>query len=131
MTSLEQSLIADIPRLTADEQSALRYVVDRILVQGRAGYAPWQAEGDKRDMEKEIADECADAIVYTGMRAVMRARRKQERLRCFIHDDAFARVSKAAESFPDDSACTDCLGVGTHRVGCPWIVVVPGAEVTP
>lgn len=73
MNDTAASLIADIPRLTADEQRALRYVVDRILVQGRSTYAPWQAAGDQRNMTKEIGDELADAIVYVGMRAVMRA----------------------------------------------------------
>jgi hypothetical protein len=129
VSNLEQSLIADIPRLTEDEQSALRFIVDRILVQGRAGYAPWQAEGDTRNMEKEIADECADAIVYTGMRAVMRARRKADRLRCFKADLDYQRVDSALTSFvaaAEDSACTDCLGLnGKHAAGCPWVVQVP------
>lgn len=99
MTDLEQSLLADIPRLTTDEQSALRFVVDRILVQGRASYAPWQAASDGRNIDKEIADECADAIVYTGMRAVMRAQRKAERLRCFKADEDFARTDAALADF--------------------------------
>lgn len=93
-TQLEQSLIADIPRLTADEQSALRFVLDRILVVGRRDYAPWQAEGDRRNMEAEVADELADAIVYTGMRAVMRAVRKRDRV------DAFIAAAELAEMSP-------------------------------
>jgi hypothetical protein len=76
-TALEQSLLSDVPRLTPDEQAFLRYIVDRVLVQGRASYQPWQAQGDARCMETEIADEMADAVVYTGMRAVMRALKKQ------------------------------------------------------
>lgn len=73
MNATAASLIADIPRLTPDELSALRYVLDRILVIGRASYSPWKAEGDTRDMDKEIGDELADAIVYVGMRSVMKA----------------------------------------------------------
>ena len=83
MSALEQSLLADIPRLTADEQGAVRFVIDRILVQGRASYTPWQADGDKRDMDREIADELGDAIVYVGMRAVMRAA-KAKRVAAFV-----------------------------------------------
>jgi NTP pyrophosphatase (non-canonical NTP hydrolase) len=94
-SAIEQSLIADIPRLTADEQSALRFVLDRIIVQGRASYAPWQAGLDMRDMEKEIGDELADAIVYTGMRAVMRAVAKRRRIEAFRHDEAFRAVDEA------------------------------------
>lgn len=71
--TLLASLIADMPRLTHDERLAVRFIVDRILVQGRETYAPWVAATDARDMDAEIADELADAIVYTGMRAVMRA----------------------------------------------------------
>lgn len=82
--SLQQSLIDDIAKLTPDEQAALRFVLDRIIVQGRASYAPWQAGLDMRDMEKEIGDELADAIVYTGMRAVMRSVAKRRRIEAFV-----------------------------------------------
>jgi hypothetical protein len=110
MTDLENSLIADIRRLTDDEQAAVRFVLDRILVQGRASYAPWSADTDSRNMEKEIADECADAIVYTGMRAVMRAQRRA-RVRAFIAADSVEQ-------------CDDCLGInGNHGAECPMVVL--------
>ena len=102
MTPLEQSLITDIPKLTADEQAALRFVLDRIIVQGRASYAPWQAALDMRDMEKEIGDELADAIVYTGMRAVMRAVAKRRRIEAFRYDEAFNRVDEAMRPLIDE-----------------------------
>jgi hypothetical protein len=100
-SALETSLVDDIAKLTPDEQSALRFVLDRIIVQGRASYAPWLASGDVRDMEKEIGDELADAIVYTGMRAVMRAVAKRRRVEAFRYDEAFRRVDEALCSLTD------------------------------
>jgi hypothetical protein len=90
MTALEQSLLSDIPRLNADSQAFVRWILDRVIGIGLASYGPWSATNDHRDLDKEIADELADAVVYTGMRAVMRALRKQDRVRRFrdAHQDS-------------------------------------------
>ena len=95
MSALQDSLLADIPKLNHDEQAAMRFVLDRILIQGRATYAPWLAEGDVRDMDKEIADELADAVVYVGMRAVMKSIAKRRRIECFKRDAEFATMDEA------------------------------------
>ena len=89
-SALETGLISDILRLTPDEQQAVRFVLDRILIVGRASYAPWRAEDDDRDIDKEIADECADALVYSGMRAVMRHNARRTRLECELADRVVA-----------------------------------------
>ena len=95
-------LSARLARLNADERQAAEYVIesveyvlDRILIQGRASYAPWLAEGDVRDMDKEIADELADAVVYVGMRAVMKSIAKRRRIECFKRDEAYATMDEA------------------------------------
>ena len=93
MTLLD-SLLSDLPRLSTDEQRAVRFILDRILVVGRATYAPWAAATDGRDMDTEIAEECADAVVYTGMRAVMRALAARQRLDCARSDDAVDAVDR-------------------------------------
>jgi hypothetical protein len=95
MTDLEQRLIAKVRQLNQDEQSAIEYAVDRVLVQGRASYAPWNAGMDRRDMEKEIADELADAVIYVGMRAVMRSIAKRRRIECFKYDEASRKFDEA------------------------------------
>lgn len=81
--TLSASLIADIPRFSEDEQRALRWIFDRILVVGRASYSPWVAAQETRDMVRERADECADAIVYSGFDAVMRHARRADRIARF------------------------------------------------
>lgn len=103
MSELESSLLADIPRLTPDEQAALRYILDRILVVGRRDYSPWVAKGDQRNMESEIADELADAVVYTGMRSVMRAVNKQRLIEQFK-----AAQADHWDHLVANDQCTDC-----------------------
>ena len=88
-------LTAKLAQLNPDEQAAVEYFIDRILIQGRASYAPWLAEGDVRDMDKEIADELADAVVYVGMRAVMKSIAKRRRIECFKRDAEFATMDEA------------------------------------
>lgn len=75
--SLEQSLLADIPKLNADSQAFMRWILDRVIGVGLRDYGPWQAANDSRDMDREVADELADAVVYTGMRAIKRSLNKQ------------------------------------------------------
>jgi len=77
---IEQSLLRDILRLSADEQAVMRFVLDRILVVGRRSYPPWVAKDDARDIAKEKAEECGDAIIYTGMEAIKSALTRQDRM---------------------------------------------------
>jgi len=90
-----ERIIAKVRQLNQDEQLAIEYAVDRVLVQGRASYAPWNAGMDRRDMEKEIADELADAVIYVGMRAVMRSIAKRRRIECFKYDEAIRKFDEA------------------------------------
>lgn len=99
MSTLEQSLIADIPRLSEDEQKFVRYILDRVLIVGRRSYSPWVAANDTRDMKREAADEAADHVVYVAMDAVMRAVRKRDRV------DAFIAAAELAEMSPVMPLC--------------------------
>ncbi len=101
-SAIEQSLITDIPKLNADEQESVRFFIDRILVQGRASYAPWVASLDARDIDMEIAEELADAVIYTAMRAVKRAQAKRRRVEAFRHDEAYRAVDEAMRPLIDE-----------------------------
>ncbi len=89
------SLIADIPRLSPDEQRLFRRLFDRVLVVGRASYAPWVAATDTRNMAKEKSDESLDRAIYGAMDDVMREDEEAKRRMCVRHDEAYARVAEA------------------------------------
>lgn len=88
--TLADSLIADVPRLSHDEQRFIRYILDRVLVVGRRSYSPWVAAGESRDMLDEAAQEAGDLAVYVAMDAVMRADARAQRRLCERHDSARA-----------------------------------------
>jgi hypothetical protein len=111
MSALEQSLLSDIPRLNADSQAFVRWILDRVIGVGLRDYGPWTGANDHRDLDKEIADELADAVVYTGMRAVMRSLRKQDRI------DRFNRAQ------------TESLDSSDGRLLDPPIERVPSEDV--
>jgi hypothetical protein len=91
-SDIAASLIADTPLLAVDEQAFMREIFDRVLVIGRARYSPWDASNDARDLRKEGDEEIFDAVIYAAMLVVKRRREREERKRCFIHDEAYARV---------------------------------------
>ena len=94
-SALQDSLIADTPRLAIDEQAFMREIFDRVLVIGRQRYSPWDASKDVRDIRREGDEEIFDAVIYAAMLVVKRRRERDERRRCFIHDEAYATMDDA------------------------------------
>jgi hypothetical protein len=109
-SALQASLIADVPKLSPDEQRFMRRIFDRVLIVGRANYSPWVAANDKRDMAKEMADESLDRAIYGAMDDVIREDERARRRLAVRHDEAFAKVQDAIRSsFVIDDE-------GTHEV---------------
>lgn len=72
-----ESIRADLSQLTPDELAAFRFILDRLLIQGRRSYKPWVAAEETRDMVKEQAEEEGDKWVYGGFDSVLKHVRKQ------------------------------------------------------
>ncbi len=71
--TIAESLIADVARLSIDEQRAMRVLFDRVLNLGRKTYGEWVAAHETRDMARELRDELVDGIWYAACDAVLRA----------------------------------------------------------
>ena len=150
MSELQESLLSDIPKLNEDSQAFVRWILDRVIGIGLRDYGPWDALKDTRDLDKEIADEQADTVVYTAMRAVRRARRSTARVAAFnkaFENEPTGTYLRATDLPPKGPAscvvpgldaqgvptsrlqhCADCDVFDGHREDCPYVVVVPGKE---
>lgn len=102
-SALENSLIADTPRLAPDEQAFMREIFDRVLVTGRARYAPWVAGAETRNLARETDEEIFDAVIYAAM-LVVRRRVKADRVRRF------------AEALVEPSASFECVDGAVNEV---------------
>ena len=96
-SELEAEVIEMVKRLSRDELRCIRYWGNRMIRIGHSKYGPLDIENDDRRWVTERTEETADREFYGALIELAKEDRRKERLRCFVHDEAYARVSEAME----------------------------------
>ena len=74
--SVTDALATIVDLLGPDERRVLAWIARRLLA-GQASYGRLDLANDRRDFERERAEELADALVYSAMAEVQRAIRAE------------------------------------------------------
>lgn len=93
--ALEAEVIDIVKQLSRDELRVFRFMGQRMIRIGHGKYGPLDLEADRRSWKKERAEERSDWAFYDSCSEIAAEDARQERVRCFKADEAFARAEAA------------------------------------